>query len=127
MAPATARMSAEERRADLLRAAVESFATGGYAGTSTEAIASRAGISQPYLFRLFSTKKALFLAVLDHCWQTVHAAFETAAGDRTGEEAFAAMGDAYGELLENRSWLLVQMVGYAACDDPDIRATMRRG
>ena len=38
------------------------FAIGGYNGTSTEAIAREAGISQPYLFRLFRTKKELFIA-----------------------------------------------------------------
>jgi AcrR family transcriptional regulator len=41
----------------VLNAAIVEFARAGYAGTSTEAIATRAGISQPYLFRLFGTKK----------------------------------------------------------------------
>ena len=59
------RQTADERRTSVLAAAVTEFARSGYAGTSTEAIAQRAGISQPYLFRLFGTKKDLFIATYD--------------------------------------------------------------
>ncbi len=120
-------MSAEERREEVLEAALTDFAAGGLAGTSTEDVARRAGISQPYLFRLFPTKKALFLALVDRCFQRVAAAFTAAAADRTGEEALTAMGDAYEQLLEDRTLLLVQMQAYAACDDPDIKAATRAG
>ena len=54
-------MSAEERREMVLEAAVAGFAVRGMAGTSTEDVARSAGISQPYLFRLFPTKKACLL------------------------------------------------------------------
>ena len=47
------RMSAEERRASVVAAAVTEFAEHGYEGTATESIAVRAGVSQPYLFQLF--------------------------------------------------------------------------
>jgi AcrR family transcriptional regulator len=56
------RKSADERREEILEIAIEHFAVGGYHGTSTEVIAKEAGISQPYLFRLFRTKRELFLA-----------------------------------------------------------------
>src|SRR5579863_438976 len=121
------RMSAAERRESVLEAAVPEFARHGMAGTSTEDVAGRAGISQPYLFRLFPTKKALFLALVERCYQRIEAAFTAAAGDKTGEEALAAMGDEYERLLEDRTLLLLQMHAYAACEDPDIRATTRAG
>jgi AcrR family transcriptional regulator len=121
------RMSAEERREMVLEAALTEFAARGLAGTSTEDVARRAGISQPYLFRLFPTKKALFLALVERCFQRIEAAFTTAAGDRTGEEALTAMGDKYELLLENRTLLLLQMHAYAACEDLDIRAATRAG
>ena len=57
-------MPAAERRELVLEAAMAEFAVHGLAGTSTEEVARRAGISQPYLFRLFPTKKALFLALV---------------------------------------------------------------
>jgi AcrR family transcriptional regulator len=120
-------MSAAERRESVLEAAVPEFARHGMAGTSTEDVARQAGISQPYLFRLFPTKKALFLALVERCYQRIEEAFTAAAGDRTGEAALEAMGDAYEQLLEDRTLLLLQMHAYAACEDPDIRAATRAG
>ena len=64
-------MPATERREMVLEAAVAEFAAHGLAGTSTEDVARRAGISQPYLFRLFPTKKALFLALVERCFRRV--------------------------------------------------------
>lgn len=120
-------MSAEARRELVLEAAMAEFGAHGLAGTSTEDVAKRAGISQPYLFRLFPTKKALFLALVDRCWRRIRDAFIAAAGDRTGDEALAAMGDAYELLLNDRTLLLMQMQAYAACDDPEIRVATRAG
>jgi AcrR family transcriptional regulator len=127
MARARQRMTAAERREAVLTAAVAEFAARGMDGTSTEDVAAAAGISQPYLFRLFPTKKALFLALVDRCFQQVAAAFEAAAMDRVGEDALEAMGDAYHQLLKDRTLLLLQMQAYAACDDPAIRAAARTG
>jgi AcrR family transcriptional regulator len=121
------RMKAGERREAVLAAAVTEFAARGLAGTSTENVARRAGISQPYLFRLFPTKKALFLALVDRCFRQVAAAFEAAAADRVGEDALEAMADAYHQLLQDRTLLLLQLQAYAACDDPEIRDATRTG
>jgi AcrR family transcriptional regulator len=120
-------MSAEERRESVLEAAVTEFAARGLDGTSTEHVAQRAGISQPYLFRLFPTKKALFIALVERCFRRVAEAFTAAAADRTGDEALAAMGEAYQQLLKDRTLLLLQMHAYAACDDPEIRDATRTG
>ena len=120
-------MPAAERRELVLEAAVAEFAAHGLAGTSTEEVARRAGISQPYLFRLFPTKKVLFLALVDRCFRRVQDTFTAAAGDLTGEEAMAAMGDAYTRLLEDRTLLLLQMQVYAACGDAEIREVTRTG
>ena len=49
------RMTADERRDAIVAAGVEEFAAGGLVGASTEAIAKRAGVSQPYVFQLFGT------------------------------------------------------------------------
>src|ERR1700726_4585514 len=121
------RMPAAERRELVLEAAVAEFAVHGLAGTSTEDVARQAGISQPYLFRLFPTKKALFLELVDRCFRRIRDTFTAAAGDHTGEEALMAMADAYERLLEDRTLLLLQMQAHAACDDPEIRAPTRAG
>jgi AcrR family transcriptional regulator len=121
------RMPAAERRELVLEAAMGKFAVDGLAGTSTEDVARQAGISQPYLFRLFPTKKALFIALVERCFQRVRDTFTAAAAGLTGEEALGAMGDAYGQLLEDRTLLLLQMQFYAACHDPEVRTATRAG
>jgi AcrR family transcriptional regulator len=125
----TTRMSAADRRDAVLDAALVEFAEGGYVGTSTEDIARRAGISQPYLFRLFGTKKELYLASVTRCFRETLELFQRAAEGKRGEDALHAIGAAYMEQLEtNRTWLRAQMQSYAAAgEDPDIRAVVRSG
>ena len=104
------------------------FAERGLEGTSTEDIAKRAGISQPYLFRLFGTKKELFIATVSRCFRETLELFQRAAEGKRGEEALQAIGQAYMEQLEtNRTWLRAQQQAYAASDDPEIRAVVRAG
>jgi AcrR family transcriptional regulator len=120
-------MSAEERREAVLRAAQIEFGRGGYVGTSTESIARRVGVSQPYLFRLFPSKKALFLATVERCFDDLGQLFERAAGDRTGDEALQEMGRAYNSLLDNREILQMQLQTWAtACEDSDVRTLARK-
>jgi AcrR family transcriptional regulator len=95
-------MSAEERRESVVRAAIAEFAQNGYHGTSTEAIARRVGVSQPYLFRLFPGKQAIFLAATERCMHDMRRMFEEAAEGLDGEEARDAMGEAYARLIAER-------------------------
>ena len=127
MAVSTKRKSAEERRESVLDAAFEEFAARGLDGASTEAIAEKAGISQPYVFRLFGTKKELFKASVTRCFRQTLEVFQRAAEGKRGEDALQAMGEAYVQLLADRVRLRGQMQGYAACDDPEIRDVMRDG
>ena len=113
------RKTADERRITVLAAARSQFADHGYNGASTEAIAHDAGISQPYLFRLFGTKKDLFIAAARDCMGQTLAAFQTAAEGLTGPAALEAIGRGYVELLADRQMLKLQMQMYAAaCNDP---------
>jgi len=121
-----ARKSAVQRREELTEIALRHFAEGGYHGTSTEAIAREAGISQPYLFRLFRTKKELFLACSDACYARVGQVFSDAVA-ADPENPLQAMGHAYEtQLLPDRHALLFQMQGYAI-SEPEIRAHVRAG
>jgi AcrR family transcriptional regulator len=122
------RHSAAERRDDVLDAALIEFADRGFEGTSTEDIAKRAGISQPYLFRLFGTKKDLYIASVGRCYRDTLELFQRAAEGLRGEEALHAIGQAYMQQLEtDRVWLRGQMQAYAASEDPDIRRVVRAG
>jgi AcrR family transcriptional regulator len=129
--PATAskpRKTADERREAILEAALIEFAERGLHGTSTDDIARRAGISQPYLFRLFGTKKELFMAACARCMEHTHDAFAAAAAGKREEDALHAMGEAYLTLLQEDSRRLrLQMHMYAACDDPEVRAVAQAG
>ncbi len=128
MVAGTERKTAGERREQVLEAARDVFAEHGLSGASTDEIARKAGISQPYLFRLFRTKKELFVAAIERCFAETLETFERAAEGAAGEEALQAMGRAYGELIRaNPNLLRAQMQTYAACDDPEICAVARRG
>jgi len=125
----TSRLSAAERREDVLEAALVEFAERGLEGTSTEDIARRAGISQPYLFRLFGTKRELFKAAAARCLRETLEMFQRAAEGKRGEEALHAMGRAYRDelILGDRVRLRAQMQTYVACDDPEIAQVVRDG
>ena len=127
MSTTTTRHTAAERRDAILGAALVEFSRGGLAGTSTEAIARRAGISQPYLFRLFGTKKELFKATAERCLGQTLDLMQTAAAGLSGEEALAAIGRAYMERLGDPVYLRAQMHSYVACDDAEICEVVRRG
>src|SRR6059058_3244201 len=121
-------MSAADRREDILEAAVAVFAADGFEGASTDEIAKAAGISQPYLFRLFGTKKDLFLATVNRCFRETLELFQRSAEGLRGEEALHAIGSAYMDLLLNdRTRLRAQMQAYAACDDPDVCEVVANG
>jgi len=123
------RQTAEVRREDVLAAAVEEFARAGFHGASTDAIARRAGISQPYLFRLFGSKKDLYVAGVRRCFRRTLEAMQGAAEGLRGEEALDAMGQAYGLLLSTDPVMLqAQLQTYAASlDDDDVRTAVREG
>ena len=127
MAETRARVPAAERREQTVAIALRHFAEGGFHGTSTEAIAAEVGVSQPYLFRLFRTKRELFLACCAACNQRIRDAFRRTSEGVAREERLEAMGNAYIDLLSDKDLLRFQLQAYAACSDDVIRADVRRG
>jgi len=131
--PPATRMSAGARREQVLAAATVAFARTGYAGTSTDAVAREAGVSQPYVVRMFGTKHELFLAVFARAVARIQDAFSAVLDHRPAgqpfdpddEDHWAELGDAYTELVRDRDLLLVMMHGFAAGDDA-IGAEARR-
>jgi AcrR family transcriptional regulator len=116
----------EERRDQVLDAALKEFAAHGFHGTSTGAIAKRAGISQPYIYALFSNKHDLFLATGRLAMTRLRDRFSAAArGAATPDEALKRMGEAYFELLEDRDEIVFQMQTHAAARDPLLHDAVR--
>lgn len=123
----TARLSAAERREAVLEAATAEFAAHGYERTSAETIARRVGISQPYIFRLFGTKRNLFEAAVRGCLIETLEVFERAAAGKSGTEALDAIAAAHAELRSDPGWLVGRLQSSGACDDPESREIVREG
>ncbi len=118
----SARKTADERRAEIAEAAAIEFARRGLEGATTDRIAERAGVSQPYVVRLFGTKKELFLAVANRAHERIADAFRRAAIGDDPAQRLEHMGAAYVALLADRDELALQLQLYAAAHDPEIRA-----
>ena len=122
--------NADERREDVLRAAMKVVGPRGLYGTPTMDVAAAAGISQAYLFRLFPTKTELFVAVLERSFEHIHGTMaEAAANARSeGRPVRDAMAEAYTNLLRGHpEVLLTQLQGQAAASEPVVREELRRG
>lgn len=126
---ATTRSTKEDRLREIVEAAVGEFAAGGLHGTAVGAIATQVGVSQPYLFQLFGTKKDLFIAAVRRTFERTVGVFRAAAAeagaDAPTEAVLMVMGLAYQRLLDDRKLLLMQMQAYAACADDEIREVVR--
>ncbi|MEC3919833.1 TetR/AcrR family transcriptional regulator [Nocardia sp. CDC160] len=124
------RMTASERSTEVLAAATSAFAETGYAATKTDDIARRAGVSQPYVIRLFGTKQQLFLAVLDQVCGRIEELFRagatTAPPDASPKDRLDCLGSYFGEhFLTDRDLPRVFLQGIAAASEPAIGANIR--
>jgi AcrR family transcriptional regulator len=126
--PKRTRLSAEERRRDLIDAAIVEFAENGYHAARTADIAERAGVSQPYVYALFPDKRALFLACHEYTTRRIRETLEQAHRDAAeGDDLHQRLGGAYAAMIEsNPSQVLFQIQAYAAASaDPEIQAAVR--
>src|SRR3954452_18858076 len=125
------RMTADDRRELVLAAATRAFSRGGYAGTSTDAVAKEAGVSQPYVVRIFGTKLDLFLEVFDRACGRIRDAFEAVLADGpfdpASDDDWSRLGLAYTELPKDRDLLMVMMHGFSAANDDRIAERSRTG
>jgi AcrR family transcriptional regulator len=119
------RMSGADRRSQVLGIAAGEFADHGLHGASTEAIAREAGITQAYVFRMFGTKKALFLELVGTAFDRFSDGMAQAAEGARGLDALTRMGARYYESLADRTTLLLQLQGFAACGDSEVRELVR--
>jgi AcrR family transcriptional regulator len=120
------RMNIDDRRRQVLEAAMHEFGLAGFDSVSAEAIAARAGVSQPYIFRLFGTKKGLFIASIEERTRQVIDGFQLAVENRGDSSPMDAMADAYVELLTNDpAALRCQLYAWASCSDPEIGEAAR--
>ena len=129
MSASRARLPAPERRAAVLECACRVFARGSYHGCTTAEIAREAGVTEPVLYRHFDSKRELYLACLDECWETMRAVWDdVVANERDPANWISAMGQAfldsptYRPIVAN---LWVQALAEAP-EDAAIRRHLRR-
>jgi AcrR family transcriptional regulator len=124
------RLSGPERRAAVVETACRVFAKSSYRGSTTAQIARETGVTEPVLYRHFSSKRELYLACLDSVWQQVRALWERAV-EREEDSAnwLKAIGKAYLEARASARIVLVDLWIQAlteAADDPEIRRALRQ-
>lgn len=129
MSATKSRLSAEERKSTVLECACQIFAKGSYHGATTAEIARTAGVTEPILYRHFSSKRDLYLACLTQAWVECRTMWEGAV-DAEPDPALwvAAMGSSYFAAKDKRgnvALLWVQALTEAS-DDPEIRRFIRR-
>ncbi|WP_431958003.1 TetR/AcrR family transcriptional regulator [Nocardia lijiangensis] len=122
--------TSDARRDVVIDAAIVEFARAGFHGTPTNAVATKAGISQAYVFKLFPGKTTLFVAALDRCFELVEKALSAGAaraGEASPEQVLHEMGGAYAELISDKNLLMLQVHAQSAADIPEVADAMRRG
>jgi AcrR family transcriptional regulator len=120
------RQSSDARREALIEAAMTAFAQSGLHGTAVRTVTDAVGVTQPYAFSLFGTKKGLYLAAIERCFDRVEETFRRAAKGAPKGKKLKAMGLAYGELLMDRDILQFQLQAYAAAGDPEVKAVVSK-
>lgn len=124
------RIPAAERREQILQAAARVFGARGYSGATTDLVAQEAGISQPYVVRMFGGKDNLLVAVLERATSLVLDALRQVIADspnRDRSELVPAMGLAYVDLIEDDTILMALMQGFLLGHHPQIGPCARRG
>jgi AcrR family transcriptional regulator len=117
--------TAAERREQIRAAASAAFASAGLHGVSVDQIARSIGISEAYVFRLFGSKRALFIDVVTAAFDAMTSRMIAAAGEATGVDALMRMSEEYQVQLADRQRLLLQTQAFAACGDPEVRYAVR--
>ncbi|MCC2033912.1 TetR/AcrR family transcriptional regulator [Microbacterium allomyrinae] len=122
------RLSSDERRRQILVAALAVFGARGYEGATTDEVARAAGVSQPYVVRLFGSKENLYLATIDDALSRMLAGFRAAlAADDPERPAGKRIGQAYVDLLEVRGLHQTLANAYLMGSHPVIGPAARRG
>lgn len=128
--PRSSTSTAELRKPAVASAAVRQFALKGFHSTTIADVAREAKISPAYVIKLFPTKERLFVAALEACFAQVVDALAAGADraeDSSPDRVLDAMGDAYAELIGDRSLLMLQVHAQSAADVPEIGEALRAG
>jgi AcrR family transcriptional regulator len=115
----------DDRKQQILEAAISLFAAQGYYKTTTAHVAKVAGITQPYVFHFFKSKEELFVAVVEQSFYRILDVFVSVKAPP--EQLVQKMGEAFQELLlTHRDETLLSMQAFTT-SEPMIRDKVREG
>lgn len=125
-----ARMSGGERRTIILEVARDLFGRFGYHGTTTDQIATAAGISQPYVIRIFRSKERLFLEVFQDALTTLMSAWratlaEMRTANATPQQREDRIGEQFIDLSATRGLHTMLLQGFVSGEETEIGASAR--
>jgi AcrR family transcriptional regulator len=121
------RLTAEDRRSQILLAGRETFARKGFHGTGTAELAARAGCSEPTLYKYFPSKQALFAAVLDDATMCVSTRVrELSQSTDEPELTLVAMAERAATDSLIIEVVRLRMLAVSLSDDDQIRAALDR-
>ncbi len=123
----TNRLPRDERRAQLLVAALEVFTTAGYHSAAMDEIADRAKVSKPVLYQHFPSKLDLYLAVLDlHIDSLVFAIQKAIAANRENSARVAATVEAYFGFIDSEGEAFRLLFESDMNVEPQVRERLNR-
>ncbi len=123
----TPRLTAAERREQMLGAAMTVFGELGYSGATTDAIAQVAGVSQAYIVRTFGSKDNLFAEAVSRAMEQIMDTFRQATQGTTDSNVEEKLGKAYVKLVADRSILLTTMQAFQLGHHPRFGPLAREG
>jgi AcrR family transcriptional regulator len=120
------RLTAEQRRRQLFSVALELFAQRGYRATTMDDIAEAAGVTKPLLYQHFSSKRALYLELVDTIAQDLLDAIGRAVVQARGPRQQVELGfEAYFRLVVSREAEFRLLYGRDLADDEELGRALR--
>jgi AcrR family transcriptional regulator len=116
-----------ERRERFTPLIADAFIELGYRGTTSAELASRCGVRENQLYRVWPTKKAMFLDAVEYVHRATMRAWEAIAAERGGAGAGSIAERILAHQAANHGRMRLYRIVFAALteDDPDIRAALR--
>ncbi len=125
-AASTRRLTADQRRQQLVAVALELFARRGYRATTMDDIADAAGVTKPLLYQHFSSKRALYLELVDSIARELLTAVREAVMEAEGPRQQVELGfAAYFRLVVSKEAEFRLLYGRDHADDPELGRALR--
>jgi|TARA_B110000196_G_scaffold128345_1_gene111319 AcrR family transcriptional regulator len=123
---ARSRMSAADRRRQVLDVGLEVFARHGYHETSMSALAAEAGVTKPVLYQHFASKHDLFEELLSETGDRLMRAIEASEVEDTPRRRVEAGFRSFFRFFEEQPAAFALLYGTSLAVDPDFRRDARR-